>query len=223
MRMLKGSRALLRSALPASLLAAAAWGAESRSTLEIKNEYFLDRNGAWNYTPAFSLKLAMSRVWSFLWDQEFDFVTGASRRIGLDKVGPFGDRQTDAVSGASKVELRYSENPGLAFAYKGFAGSGSFYYSRERDYISLSPSFSFSVDLFERNTTLGATYAEFYDHFNPVGAFKFQGGQKFVQSAGLTLAQSLSPLTLAGLTVNLVRSTGYLGHPYNPPMDFSGT
>jgi hypothetical protein len=190
--------------------------------LEIKHEYFWDANGVWNHTPAFSLVKSLSRVLSFGWEQELDVVTGASRRIGLDKVGLTGERAIDAVSGASKIETRHSENPSLTYSDEGRVLTGSFYYSRENDYVSLSPAVSASFDFNERNTTLGASYAEFFDDFKPTGHFAGLGGRKRIRSLGGTLAQSLTPLTLFGLTATYTRSWGFLGHPYNPPVNYLG-
>jgi hypothetical protein len=198
----------------------AAAGSDSR--LDLKYEYFWDKNKVWNHTPAFSLVKALSRVWSLGWEQEFDIVTGASRRIGLDKVGQFGDREIDAVSGASKVETRYSENPSLTYSDQGRVVTGSLYASRENDYVSYSPAVSASMDFNERNTTLGVNYAEFFDDFEPKGAFAGQGGKKRITSVGATLAQTLTPLTLAGLTATWNHSWGFLGHPYNPPVTVQG-
>ncbi|HKP95301.1 MAG TPA: DUF3570 domain-containing protein [Fibrobacteria bacterium] len=188
----------------------------------MKHEYFWDRNGVWNHTPAFALKWALSRKWSFNWEQELDFVTGASRRLGMDKVGQMGDNGIDAVSGASKVELRHSENPGIAYASKGTVATASFYHSRENDYFSMSPAGSLSADFNERNTTVGVNWAEFFDDYRPQGAYAGMGGKKRIRSLGGTLAQSLTPLTLVGLTGTYINSWGYLGHPYNPPIDIHG-
>ncbi|MDB5051763.1 MAG: hypothetical protein JWO30_4834 [Fibrobacteres bacterium] len=196
--------------------------AESGNSLELKHEFFWDRNGVWNHTPAFILRTALSRVWSFSWEQELDLVSGASRRLGADKVGQFGDRELDAVSGASKVEIRHSENPSLTYSHQGTVAAGSLYYSHENDYTSVAPSGSIAFDFNDRNTTLGANYAEFFDDFRPTGAFRGQGGKKRITSMGGTLAQSLTSLTLVGITATFVNSRGYLGHPYNPPMDASG-
>jgi hypothetical protein len=195
---------------------------EGGSSLAIKHEYFWDRNGVWNHTPAFLLRKALSRKWSLNWEQELDVVTGASRRLGLEKVGLTGDGKPDAVSGASKIEERHSENPGIAYSHKGLTATASLYYSRETDYTSLSPAASFSWDFNERNTTLGFTGAEFHDDFRPAGAFAGLGGKKTIRSLGATVAQSLTPLTLVGLTASYIKSWGYLGHPYNPPVDTSG-
>jgi hypothetical protein len=195
---------------------------EGGSVLDLKYEYFQDRNGVWNHTPAFALKKALSRLWSFGWEQEFDLVSGASRRLGSDKVGQFGDRELDAVSAASKVETRVSENPSLTYAHQGTVASGSVYYSREDDYTSLSPAASLAFDFNDRNTTLGGSYAEFFDEFRPTGAFLGLGGGKRLRSLGGTLAQSITPLTLVGLTATYIQSWGYLGHPYNPPIDATG-
>jgi len=199
------------------------FGSESGSSLEIKHEYFWDRNGVWNQTPAFDLKLALSRKWSLGWEQEFDIVTGASRRLGANRVGQSGDRSVDAVSGASKIEERYSENPSLTYSHKGVTANVSYYNSRENDYFSQSPAGSLSWDFFDRNTTLGVNFAEFFDNFAPRGFFAGLGGKKRIHSLGATLAQSLTPLTLVGITGTWIRSEGYLGHPYNPPMDSAGT
>ena len=198
-----------------------ALGNESGSSLEVKQEVFYDRNQVWNFTPAFGLKLALSRVWTLLWEQELDLVSGASRRLGSGNVGPLGN--PDGVSGASKVEFRHSENPGLSYSHKGLVASASVYSSRENDYFSLSPAGSLSMDFFERNTTLGVSYAEFFDDYRPTGFFAGQGGKKRIQSTGVTLAQSITSLTLVGLTGSLVTSSGYLGHPYNPPLDSNGS
>jgi hypothetical protein len=120
------------------------------------------------------------------------------------------------------VETRISENPSLTYSHQGTVASGSVYYSRENDYTSLSPAGSLAFDFNDRNTTLGGSYAEFFDDFRPTGAFAGLGGSKRIRSLGGTLAQSLTPLTLVGLTATYIQSWGYLGHPYNPPIDVTG-
>ena len=205
------------------LLAIAASAEEGGSSLAFKHEYFWDRNGVWNHTPALALKWVLSRKWSFNWEQELDIVTGASRRLGADKVGQFGDRPLDGVSGASKLEMRHSENPGLAYSHKGVVAAASFYHSRENDYVSMSPAVSLAWDFNERNTTFGINAAEFFDDYRPRGAYAGLGGWKRIRSLGATLAQTLSSLTLVGITGNYVESWGYLGHPYNPPVDSTGS
>ena len=209
----------------ALLLCAPPGRAESAgNSLEIKNEVFWDRNGVWNVTPAFVLRKLLSRNWSLSWEQEVDVVSGASRRIGSDRVGPFGGRDLDGISGASKIEVRHSENPVLTYADgNGLIASGSFYYSREDDYVSRSPAASLAMDFNERNTTVGLGYSEYYDSFRPRGAFAGQGGEKRIRAGSATLAQTLTSLTLAGVTATYVDSRGFLGHPYNPPVDATGT
>ncbi len=197
--------------------------AESGSTLEIKHEYFWDRNRVWNHTPGFALKKALSRSWSLGWEQELDIVSGASRRLGADKVGLFGNREVDAISNASKVEVRHSENPSLTYSHKGVAIDASYYISRENDYFSQSPAGSIAWDFNDRNTTVGVNYAEFFDRFIPKGAYAGLGGRKRITSMGATVAQSITSLTLVGLTATWIQSHGFLGHPYNPPVDVTGT
>jgi hypothetical protein len=202
---------------------------ESGSHLTLKHEYFWDRNGVWNQTPIFELVMALSRKWSVGWEQEFDIVSGASRRLGADLNGQSGDNKADIVSGASKIELRHSESPSLTYSHEGLSFTGGLYSSRENDYTSISPSGSISYDLNERNTTLGFTAAEFFDKFQPKGAFALvknglpDPGDKHIISLGASVAQSLTPLTLVSLTGNYIKSWGYLGHPYNPPMSVDKT
>ncbi|MEO7423724.1 MAG: DUF3570 domain-containing protein [Fibrobacteria bacterium] len=207
-------------AITATFATRSAQADESENVLNLKYEFFRDRNRAWNHTPAFALRMALSRAWRLGWEQEFDLVSGASRRLGQGNVGQSAG--ADAVTGASKVETRFSESPSLTYSHAGTVASGSVYISRERDYTSVSPAGSFAFDFNRRNTTVGGSYAEYFDAFRPTGAFKGMGGDKRIRSLGVEGAQILTPLTLVGLTANWIRSWGYLGHPYNPPIDRDG-
>ncbi len=214
---------------------------ESGDRLDFKYMYYWDRNQVWNHTPAFDYFHKLSPDWSLQWDQEFDAVSGASRRLGADLTGKLGDHGVDAtsgasqrksngtpfanpwndpafdaVSGASKSELRHSENPSVTYSQGGRVYTGGFYFSDEPDYRSYSPSLALAHDFNERNTTLGAVLAWFFDDFHPGGAFADQGGAKQIQSLSISATQVLSPLALASLTLNGIHASGYLGHPYNP-------
>jgi hypothetical protein len=48
------------------------------------------------------------------------------------------------------------------------------------------------------------------------------GGSRRISALSANLAQTLSPLTLATVTVNLIHSSGFLGHPYDPVITDSG-
>lgn len=214
--------------------------AETSSHVTLKHEYFWDANQVWNHTPVLELVYGLGRKWSFGYEQELDIVSGASRRLGsamdlAEKMNnsfpssqdpasnQFIDLGADATSGASKVEIRHSENPSLTYSHEGTVVSGSLYSSREDDYNSLAPAISVAYDFNERNTTLGLNYSEFFDEFKPKGAFAGRGGDKRIHSLGASLTQTLTPLSLAGITLSYVKSAGYLGHPYNPPEDKLGT
>ncbi|HLP39966.1 MAG TPA: DUF3570 domain-containing protein, partial [Fibrobacteria bacterium] len=54
------------------------------------------------------------------------------------------------------------------------------------------------------------------------GPFTGLGGNRRIQSFSLSLAQLLSPLSLVSVTINPIRSDGYLGHPYNPVITATG-
>jgi hypothetical protein len=222
-------------------------GEDRRDRIDFKYMYYQDRNGVVNHTPAFDWHAFFLRDWSFQWSQEFDVVSGASRRLGAGNIGRLGDNGVDAasgasrrsagqqpfanpwkdsafdaVSGASRRELRTSENPSLTYSRGGNEATGGLYYSSEPDYTSFSPSLSYSRDFFERNTTLGAAGAWFFDDFKPRGAFRGLGGSKQVRSLTLTVNQILSPLSMASLTATGIYANGYLGHPYNPVLLDSG-
>src|SRR5690606_18924835 len=191
---------------------------DSDQGLDFKYMYYWDRNGVWNHTPAFGFFRKLSSLWTVKWDQEFDAVTGASRRLGLRNIGRLGDHdlKLDGVSGASRREIRHSEKVGIAYDNQGRAAAAAFYFSDENDYRSYSPSVSGYLDFNDRNTTLGASAALFFDEMRPRGPFRGLGGKREIISLSGTLAQVLSPLSLVGLTANVIHSSGYLGHPYNP-------
>ncbi len=224
--MLKPSLAVLLSALallpavPSSVYAAG----ESDQGVDIKYMYYWDRNKVWNHTPAIAYFRKFASVWKFQWDQELDEVSGASRRLGLRNIGRLGDNdlKLDGITGASRRETRHSEQATLAYASEGKTASASFYFSDENDYRSYSPSVSGSMDFNDRNTTLGGSAALFLDDMHPTGPFTGMGGNRQIVSGTVSLAQVLTPLTLGSLTANVIRSTGFLGHPYNPAVTADG-
>jgi hypothetical protein len=154
-----------------------------------------------------------------------DVVTGASRELGTKGSGQAGTLTTagsilDGVSGASQQgpwEPRAGSRVGLTWSDKGRVFSGSLYASRERDYQSFSPAVGGSWDFGERNTTVSWGGSWFFDKEFPYGAWALLGGgPKRVQSYNLGLSQILTPLSLVGGNVTFTRTTGYIGHPYNP-------
>lgn len=205
-------------ALATFLPAVASASGEADQGVDFKYMYFWDRNQVWNHTPTVSFFKKLATAWKLTYDQEVDYVSGASRRLGLRNIGRLADNdlKLDGITGASRREIRHSEQGTLAYAEGGHAASGAFYYSNERDYTSYSPSLSGSLDFNERNTTLGAGAAVFFDDMHPQGGFKGMGGSRTITSLNASLAQILTPLSLGSVTVNLLHSEGYLGHPYNP-------
>ncbi|MEO6096636.1 MAG: DUF3570 domain-containing protein [Fibrobacteria bacterium] len=203
---------------------AVASAAESDQGVDLKYMYYWDRNGVWNHTPALAYFRKFASVWKFQWDQEVDAVSGASRRLGLRNIGRLADNdlKVDAITGASQQEFRHSEQATASYSNAGRNASASLYFSDENDYRSYSPSVSGSWDFNERNTTLGGSLALFLDDMHPTGRFSGEGGSREIVSLTASLAQVLSPLTLGSLTANVIRSTGFLGHPYNPAVTADG-
>jgi len=192
--------------------------AEGENSLDFKYMYYWDRNDVWNHTPSFSFFKRFASHLSARWNQELDAVSGASRRLGLKNIGGLSDNNLllDGVSGASRREIRHSEKLEIGYDKEGRSAAGSFYYSDEPDYTSLSPAFSGAWDFNQRNTTVGLELSHFWDDFHPQGGFKGLGGNRQITSVTTSMTQLVSPLSLAAITVNVTRSSGYLGHPYTP-------
>lgn len=219
----RGVRALsVLLLLPLILVQVEASG--SGSSVDIKYMYYWDRNGVWNHTPALVFLQRLPGYFSLRWNQELDAVSGASRHLGLRKIGRLGDneKELDGISGASRSEIRHSEQGTVAYAKDGREASASLYFSDENDYTSWSPSVTASVDLNERNTTLSGSWALFLDDFHPATGFEGRGGRRRIQSVTLGVTQLISPLSLLSVSVSPIRSTGYLGHPYNPVITAAG-
>lgn len=221
--MLKGQLAF---GLLASILAVSVRASEG-DALETKFEVFRDRNEVTALSPLFELKKTIAKSLSLMWEGQMDAVTGASREWGVNGSGQLDAKsgasaRLDGISGASRKdepepEIRWGSRLGLTWSRNGRVFSGSLYASKESDYQSFSPSISGAWDFAERNTTLSWGGAWFFDKMTPYGEWgRLGGGEKRVQSYSLGLTQSFTPLTLGGITTNFIRTTGYIGHPYNP-------
>jgi hypothetical protein len=224
LRAVKAVVALCAIGLAAAPPGVAASDAESEHGVDVKYMYYWDKNDVWNHTPAIAYFRKFASFWKFQWDQEVDAVSGASRRLGLRNIGRLADNdlKVDAITGASQREIRHSEQATASYSNAGRNASASLYFSDENDYRSYSPSVSGSWDFNERNTTLGGSAALFLDDMHPTGGFSGEGGSRRIVSLTASLAQVLSPLTLGSVAANVIRSTGYLGHPYNPAVTADG-
>jgi hypothetical protein len=216
---------LIRLISVTSLFALAVWAGEEGDKLDTKFEVFHDRNDVTAVSPIFLLSKGIGGHTSVDWEGQLDVVTGASRELGTKGSGqtgttPAGTSILDGVSGASQQgawEPRVGSRVGLTWSDKGRVVSGSLYASRERDYQSFSPAIGGSWDFGERNTTVSWGGSWFFDKEFPYGSWALLGGgPKRVQSYNLGLSQILTPLSLIGGNITFTRTTGYIGHPYNP-------
>lgn len=229
--MLRAARALSVPAVAAAaivglvgLCGSPARASDSDHGLDFKYLYFWDRNDVWNHTPAIAYFKKIAASWKLQWNQEFDFVSGASRRLGVWNVGQAAghDKTLDAITAASKREMRHSEQATATYARQGRVASGSFYFSDENDYRSYSPAVSGSWDFNQRNTTLSGGVSAFFDELRPRGNFAGLGGDRRIVSVSVGLTQLLTPLSLFSFSINPIHSSGVLGHPYNPAVDTGG-
>jgi hypothetical protein len=204
------------------------WANETTpNKIEISFESFNDANDVQSNTGVFSWTHQWNELWSSTYNQEVDGVTGASRNLAsyarqtanaitgasLPKPTPF-----DGITGATTYEIRLGQGLQLTRSNHGQIISGGVSSSFENDYRSFSPNISWSQDFFDRNFTLGVAQSLFFDRFTPVQPF-FQsnpGGDKNITNTVISIAQSLTPLTMFGANIVYTNSSGYLGHPYNP-------
>lgn len=218
------------------LLSSPLWGSESESpnSVDLFFDAFRDANEVVSLAPGTEWTHKWSPTVTSTWTGEMDAVTGATRLLGkFDGISgaTAGGGQTepkeglDAITGATSFEVRKSTSTNLAWSNHGNTLSGGFYYSKENDYESYSPSLGGSWDFFERNFTLGLSHAEFFDRFSPQEPFKSmdEGGRKRLSNSTISLAQSLTPTLLISGNAGYTMSWGYLGHPYNPVTSVDGS
>jgi hypothetical protein len=213
------------------------WASEtSPNKVELSFESFNDANEVQSHTGVLSYTRQWDEFWSVKYNQEVDGVTGASRKLAnYARVGQVNystdavsgatqntesnnENEEDGVSGATTYEFRFGQGLQLTHSNHGTIWSGGVSTSFENDYRSFAPNLSWSQDFFDRNFTLGLTQSLFFDRFMPQEPFKASdpGGDKNISSTVVSIAQSLTPLTMFGANIGYTHAYGYLGHPYNP-------
>ncbi|MEN9307394.1 MAG: hypothetical protein RL173_1326 [Fibrobacterota bacterium] len=222
---------MLKPLLWTATLSMTVFANEGGDRVDTKFEVFRDRNDVMALAPVISIAKSISRNFSIDWEAQLDAVTGASREWGLIGSGQKLDANSgaltklDGVSGASareggeiEPEIRAGSRIGLTWTdKKGGILTGSLYGSKENDYQSFSPAIGGSWDFGERNTTVSWGASWFFDKMTPYGSWGvIGGGPKWVHSYNLGASQLISPLTLIGANATFTRTTGYIGHPYNP-------
>lgn len=220
---------MLKLLLVATWVPMAVFASEGEDRLDTKLEVFRDRNDVLAIAPVIAIVKSISRNFSIDWEAQMDAVTGASREWGLKGSGQVANTDAalklDGVSGASArkngeiaPEIRAGSRIALVWTdKKGGILSGSVYGSKEGDYSSFSPAISGSWDFAERNFTVSWGASWFFDKMTPYGSWaEMGGGDKRVQSYNLGISQVLTPLSLVGVNATFTRTTGYIGHPYNP-------
>jgi len=136
--------------------------------------------------------------------------------------------RVDGVSGASaRVETEYRHEGGFGgtFTRGGSQVSLSGGVSREKNYDSNFAALSFQRDFFDRNTTLGISYAMNRDE---IDTLKLADVRPFPRDADLdaltlSMAQVLSPKMVFQVNVFYAQQEGYLAHPENIVFFSDGT
>ena len=206
------------------MLAAYAWlGAEGPNQLGLHYSHYTDANSVWSASPGLDLRYWFGDSWRVDWSREIDGVSGASRVASVGDSGVHVKSKVpgfiDGITGASQVEFRESDNLALHFDNNGRVAGAGLYLSHENDYRSISPSFDVAWDVANRNATLGAHYAWFYDRYTNLEP---SVGERQIHAVGASYTQTLTKLTLAQIGIDWMRSSGYLGRPWNPVLVANG-
>ncbi len=169
----------------------------------------------------------------------FDGITGASRNDDRGLLDTL-----DGTTAASETkEHRHEVKGGLTFMFDwlrlfnreketedpmflSITGINS----RESDYTSRTISGSVSQDLFQRNTTIGASYTKSFDNYNPsprfdsaiitIPGYTFFGdeeedrGRRQTDRLALSVTQGITLTTIASVIVGYNYDRGYLARPY---------
>jgi len=126
----------------------------------------------------------------------------------------------DAISSASTAssadaepfdETRVEVGTGYTHTLGTYQLGGSARYSTEPDYKSVYGTIRGQAELFERNLTLGVTLGRGHDDIN---ALTMPVGELESYLASASVAQILSPDTIASLTYDLTYLSGYQENPY---------
>lgn len=146
---------------------------------------------------------------------------------GVDAVSSATWR-VDGVTGATpRVRQEYRQESGLGATYtlgvNKFGVSGGV--SRERNYESDFAALSVQREFFDRNTTLGLSYAINRDE---IDTLKLADARPFprdvsLDAVTLTAAQVLSPKLVAQGSLYFGRQQGYLAHPENIIVNSDGS
>ncbi|MFC1476809.1 DUF3570 domain-containing protein [Fibrobacterota bacterium] len=96
--------------------------------------------------------------------------------------------------------------------------------SQEDDYTSRTISAAISQDLFQRNTTIGASYTKSFDDYDPAERFVpgatdegwdyIGGGKRETDRISASITQGITTTTIASVIWGYVFDRGYLSRPY---------
>ncbi len=187
-----------------SLLALPVSDSLSEDSFTFKYSYFEDSRGVRVDSPMFVLKKDLSLNTNLSLKYNLDAITGATKRSNVD-----------AVTGATVAEHRYEY--GAAISHKAGVNNPTtlglgYDFSNESDYTSHTLNLNISQDLFQRNTTIAGGYTRNWDRISP--NTKDWDRNKYVNSFSASIAQVITPKTVALMGYEYSQIKGYQANPY---------
>lgn len=126
-----------------------------------------------------------------------DAVTGASRPISTDDPAnqSFTKERNEIIAGLQTERF-----------------AGSYYYSKESDYVGRLASVSANFDFNQKNTNLAMSYSYGWDRIEPLATDSLY--RKTSHNFNLTLTQTLSPKLIGRIGADVSRVEGFQSNPY---------
>lgn len=145
--------------------------------------------------------------------------TSLALNYGVDAISS-ASWKVDSVTSASRragEETRYSGGLGLNHTEGTANFSANFGVSRENNYNSNYLSASAAKDYNKRNTTVALAFSKAWDEIysTKVGDVRNYPKTKDTSTVGLSLAQTLTPWTVAAIGYEYTMAEGYQAHPEN--------
>ncbi|MBI5469327.1 MAG: DUF3570 domain-containing protein [Deltaproteobacteria bacterium] len=174
-------------------------------------------NGVTVYTGVFALNKDLDLDTSTYFKYNVDLINpsfGEGGGGGGDSLKSTGG-SVAAVSGASSAvsagggsDTRHDLTAGITHNFNNIIGVEAYYdYSREKDYVSNTPTITLKKDLFDKNTTLTIGYSRNMDTIS--GKFVDTDKSRTTDNYFVGLTQVLSPFTIAQIGYSRNNSRGF--------------
>ena len=182
-------------------------------TVSFKTNFFTDNGGLLVRSPTFQLVKDVARNTIFSLQYTLDRVSippyrGISAKPLIDGVTGASKPAADSANTGTYVKNRNEFTANLSAARWSMTG----YYSMENDYTGRLVSASVNQDFNQKNSNLAVSLGYGYDTISPIGMNATYTRSNIL--GDITFTQTLSPVTLMRIGVDVSRLSGFQHNPY---------